>query len=83
MFLRELIMAIILALFFLSFLYGLSKMAKTLSENRQGIIIATVIVKYIFFGLVLNVLLTLLGLTQFNLSDIFLCICLVIFKETL
>lgn len=83
MFLRELIMAIILALFFLSFLYGLSKMAKTLSENRQGIIMATVIVKYIFFGLVLNVLLTLLGLTQFNLSDIFLCICLVIFKETL
>ena len=83
MFLRELIMAIILALFFLSFLYGLSKMSKTLSENHQGIIMATVIVKYIFFGIVLNVLLTLLGLTQFNLSDIFLCICLVIFKETL
>ena len=82
MFLQNLLMAIILALFFLSFLHGLSKISKTISEKRQGIIAATVIVKYIFFGLVLNVLLTLLGLTEFNFSDIFLCICLVIFKET-
>lgn len=83
MFLRNLIMAIILALFYLNFMKGLAEIGKSLPDNRRFLVITTIVVKYIFFGIVLNVLLTLLGLTQFNFTDSFICTAIVIFLQTL
>lgn len=83
MFLRNAIMAIILAIFFLSFLKSLANIAKQLNPEKQGILVTAEIVKVIFFGSVLDVLLTLLGITSFNFTDIFICVCLVIFYRML
>ena len=77
------VMSIILALFYLSFMKGLAGIGKSLPDNRRFLVITTIVVKYIFFGIVLNVLLTLLGITQFNFADSFICISLVIFSQTL
>ena len=83
MLLRNIIMAIILALFYLSFMKGLAKIADTLPDERKAIVLSTIVIKYIFFGIVLNVLLTLLGLTEFCFADCFICTSLLIFLQTL
>ena len=83
MFLRNIVMAIILALFYLSFMKGLAEIGKTLPDERKAYVLGTIVVKYIFFGIVLNVLLTLLGITEFNFTDGFICTTIVIFIQTL
>lgn len=83
MFLRNIVMAIILALFYLSFMKGLAEIGKTLPDERKAYVLGTIVVKYIFFGIVLNVLLTLLGITEFNFTDGFICTSVVIFLQTL
>lgn len=77
------IMAIVLALFYLSFLKGLAAIGKSIPDETKVKVLTTIVVKYIFFGIVLNILLTLLGLTTFTFADIFICITLVIFLQTL
>ena len=83
MLLRNIVMAIILALFYLNFMKGLAEIGKTLPDERKAIVLSTIVTKYIFFGIVLNVLLTLLGITQFNFTDGFICTTIVIFLQTL
>ena len=83
MFLRNLIMAIMLALFYLNFMKGLAEIAKTVPDERKPLVLSTIVAKCIFFGVVLNVLLTLLGITQFNFTDGFICTTIVIFLQTL
>lgn len=83
MFLRNLIMAIVLALFYLSFMKCLAEIGKTLPDKRRAIVLSTIVIKYIFFGIVLDVILTLLGITQFNFTDGFICTTIVIFLQTL
>lgn len=83
MFLRNLIMAIVLALFYLSFMKCLATIGKSIPDKSKFKVLSTIVVKYIFFGIVLNILLTLLGLTEFTFADIFICITLVIFLQSL
>lgn len=83
MFIRNLIMAIILALFYLSYFKALADFAKKLIPEKQGLLVTVQIIKTIFFGMALNVLLTLLGITSFNFTDIFICISLVILFQSL
>lgn len=77
------IMAIILALFFLVYLKALADIAKKLTPEKQGLLVTSQIIKHIFYGIVLCVLLTLLGITTFTFSDIFICVCLVILIQTI
>lgn len=76
-------MAIILAVFFLIYLKTLADIAKKLIPDRQGLLVTSQIIKHIFYGMVLCVLLTLLGITTFTFSDIFICVCLVILIQTI
>lgn len=71
-------MAIILAVFFLVYLKTLADIAKKLIPDKQGLLVTSQIIKHIFYGTVLCVLLTLLGITTFTFSDIFICVCLII-----
>ena len=82
MFLRNIIMAIVLALFFLCYLSALAKAGKEVTEDKQGVLILTDLIKKIFLGSVLCTILTLLGLTSFCFGDTFICICIVIFLDT-
>lgn len=86
MFIRNLIMAIILALFYLRFFKGIAAHSKNL-EKLNPIAARLFPLIYIFLvsfnGLVLNVLLTLAHLTTFTFSDIFLCITVSAFYESL
>ena len=77
------IMAIILALFFLIYLKTLAYITKKLIPEKQGILVTSQLIKHIFYGIVLCVLLTLLGITTFTFSDIFICVCLVILIQTI
>lgn len=77
------IMAIILAVFFLVYLKTLADIAKKLIPDRQGLLVTSQIIKHIFYGIVLCVLFTLLGITNFTFSDIFICVCLVILIQTI
>lgn len=72
-----------LALFYLNFMKGLAEIGKTLPDERKALVLSTIVIKYIFFGVVLNVLLTLLGITEFNFTDGFICTTIVIFLQTL
>ena len=80
MFLRNLVMAIILALLYLVFFYTLSTAAKTILKDsyKYKLFITMEITKTVFWGLCLCTILTLLHLTNFTLSDIFLCISFII-----
>lgn len=80
MFLRNFVMAIILALLYLVFFYTLSTAAKTILKDsyKYKLFLAMEIIKTVFWGLCLCTLLTLLHLTNFTLSDIFLCISFII-----
>lgn len=80
---RNFIMAIVLALFFLAYLKALADNAKKLMPEKQGLLITSQIIKHIFYGIVLCVLLTLLGITAFTFSDIFICVSLVILIQTI
>lgn len=83
---KNFIMAIVLALFYLKFLKGIAKASKNLEKtNPTAALIYPLIyiVLIAFNGLVLNVLLTLLHITSFTCSDIFLCITACAFIETL
>lgn len=77
------VMAIILALFYLIYLKTLVEIAQKLSPDKQGILVISQIIKHIFCGIVLCVLLTLLGITTFCFSDIFICVSLVILIQTI
>lgn len=77
------IMAIILAQFFLVYLKTLVDIAKKLMPDKQGIFVAAMIIKHIFYGMVLCVLLTLLGITSFCFSDVFICVCIVILSQVI
>lgn len=83
MLIRNLIMAIILALLYLAYLKGLTIFAKKISPEKQAFLVGTQVIKTIFFGLVLNVLLSLIGLMSFNFADIFISITLIILFQTL
>ena len=80
MFLRNLVMAIILALLYLVFFYTLSTAAKTILKDsyKYKLFIAMEITKTVFWGLCLCTILTLFHLTNFTFSDIFLCISFII-----
>jgi hypothetical protein len=83
---KNLIMAIVLALFYLKFFKGIAKVTKDLEKtNPTAALIFPLIyvIMVAFNGLVLNVLLTLLHITSFTFSDIFLCITASAFIETL
>ena len=76
-------MAIILALFFLVYLKALADIAKKLLPDRQGLLVTLQLIKHIFYGMVLCVLLTLLGITTFTFSDIFICVCIIILLQVI
>lgn len=80
---RNFIMEIILALFFLAYLKTLADIAKKLMPEKQGLLITSQIIKHIFYGIVLCVLLTLLGITTFCFSNIFISVSLVILIQTI
>lgn len=83
---KNFIMAIILALFYLKFFKGVAKATKDLEKiNPKAALLFPLIYNILvaFNGLVLNVLLTLLHITSFTCSDIFLCITACAFIETL
>ena len=83
---KNFIMAIILALFYLKFLKGVAKATKDLEKTNPTAALLFPLIYVImvaFNGLVLNVLLTLLHITSFTFSDIFLCITACAFIETL
>ena len=78
MFLSNFIMAVILALLYLVFFYNLSKGAKIISKEKYHYVIIIEVTKTILWGLFLCTLLTLLHVTEFHFSDIFLCISFII-----
>ena len=83
---RNIIMAIVLALFYLKFFKGVAKVTKDLEKTNPiaATLFSLIYVSMVAFnGLVLNVLLTLLHITSFACSDIFLCITACAFIETL
>lgn len=83
---RNIIMAIVLALFYLKFFKGIAKASKNLEKTNPlaAVIFPSIYVILVSFnGLVLDVLLTLFHITSFTFSDIFLCITAMAFIETL
>lgn len=84
MFLRNLIMAIVLALFYLKVFKNIALTVRKL-EKENELMAQTYPIVYIslliFYGLVLNVLLTVAHVTEFKFGDIFLCITAVAFYE--
>lgn len=83
---RNIIMAIILALFYLRFFKSIAKLSKNLEKTDPiaALIFPSIYVILVAFnGLVLDVLLTLFHITSFTFSDIFLCITAMAFIETL
>lgn len=82
MFLRNIAMAIILALFYCCYLGSLANAAKKVtSPEKQGGVIMIQIIKVIFYGVTLNTLLTLLGVTSFCFTDIFISTSLIILLQ--
>ena len=81
--LRNFIMAIILALFYLNYFKSVADIAKKLVPDKQGIFTATMIIKHIFYGMVLCVLLTLLGITTFTFGDIFICVSIIVLLQVI
>lgn len=83
---KNMIMAIVLALFYLKFFKSIAKVTKDLEKTDP---IAATLFPFIYIamvafnGIVLNVLLTLLHITSFTFSDIFLCITVSAFIESL
>lgn len=83
---KNIIMAIVLALFYLKFFKSIAKYSKGLEKTDP---IAAMLFPIIYItmvalnGLVLNVILTLLHFTEFKFGDIFLCITACAFIETL
>lgn len=82
MFLRNLIMSITLAIFFMCYCKALADVAKKLPTEKQAVFVISDIFKKIFLGATLNILLTLLGFIPFSLSNVFICSVIVIFLDT-
>lgn len=83
---KNIIMAIVLALFYLKFFKGIAKASKNLEKTNPKAALLYPLIYVIlvaFNGIVLNVLLTLLHITSFTFSDIFLCMTACAFIETL
>ena len=81
MFLRNLVMAIILALFFMCYLKALAEAAKEVNPNKQATLVISDIIKKVFLGSTLNVLLSLTGVLTFTPSNIFICTTMIIFAN--
>lgn len=83
---KNIIMAIILALFYLRFFKGIAKVSKDLEKSNpkaSAIFPLIYIITVSFNGLVLNVLLNLAHIASFTFGDIFLCITASAFYETI
>lgn len=85
MLLRNIIMAIFLAFLYLKFFKIVAdaiNVTKAIHGDKPaiaGAVSTHCIARVIFYGIILNVLLTLFGLTKFNFSDIILCITFIVF----
>lgn len=77
------IMAVLIALFYLCYFKSLADAAKALAPDKQGKLIAIMVLKHIFLGVTLNILLVLLGLMHFTFNDIFICVSLIILFQSL
>lgn len=75
------VMALVMAMFYLNYFKSIADITKKLAPEKQAIFPATMIIKHIFYGMVLCVLLTLLGITSFTFGDVFICISIVIFSQ--
>jgi hypothetical protein len=74
-------MALVMALFYLNYFKSIATITKELPPDKQAIFTITMIVKHIFYGMVLCVLLTLLGITSFTFGDIFICVSIIILLQ--
>ena len=77
------IMAVLISLFYLCYFKTLADAAKTLAPEKQGRLIAIMVIKHIFLGITLNILLVLFGLMHFTFNDIFICVSLIILFQSL
>lgn len=77
------IMALVMALFYLNYFKSIADISKKLVPDKQGIFTATMIIKHIFYGMVLCVLLTLLGITSFTFGDIFICVSIIVLLQVI
>ena len=77
------IMALVMAMFYLNYFKSIADISNTLAPEKQGIFTATMIIKHIFYGMVLCVLLTLLGITTFTFGDVFICVSIVILSQVI
>ena len=75
-------MAFTLAIFFMCFLKALADAAKKIPESKQAVFVLSEIFKKLFLGTVLNILLALLGFIPFSLSNVFICMTIIIFIDS-
>ena len=77
------IMALVMALFYLNYFKSIADISKKLTPDKQGIFTASMVIKHLFYGMVLCVLLTLLGITSFTFGDVFICVSIVILLQVI
>lgn len=77
------IMALVMAQFYLYYFKSIADITKELSPDKQGIFVVTMIIKHIFYGMVLCTILTLLGITSFTFGDIFICVSIIILLQVI
>lgn len=81
--LSKYIMALVMALFYLNYFKSIADLSKTLTPDKQGIFITTMVVKHLFYGTTLCTILTLLGITSFTFGDIFICVSIIILLQVI
>lgn len=79
---RNFIMAVLVALFYLCYFKSIADVVNKINPKHKEFEISVIILKHIFLGITLNILLTLLGLMSFTFGDIFICISLVILFQS-
>ena len=77
------IMALVMALFYLNYFKSIADISKKLTPDKQGIFTASMVIKHLFYGMVLCVLLTLLGITSFTFGDVFICVTIVVLIQVI
>lgn len=81
--LSKYIMALVMALFYLNYFKSIAELSSKLSPDKQGVFVATMIVKHLFYGMTLCTILTLLGITSFTFGDIFVCVTIIILIQVI